>query len=303
MTRKTSFYYSFLILPPPQRRAITAVFDFCRAVDDAVDLEPDETRARTALASWRREVALVFDGGVPATPQGRALQPLVVPFHLPREQFDALIDGVGMDASPRRYETFADLEPYCHRVASSVGLMCAEIFGYREPGVLTYARDLGVALQLTNILRDVAVDYRRGRFYLPLEDLARFGCSEADVKREVDEAGRGVRSEKVRAVLEHQASRARVFFARAVRALPTEDARRFVAAEIMRGIYWELLRKIEAAECDVFSRVIRVPRPQQAWIALRTYWRQTHNPQPTTHNPQPTTDNQQRQSTTTTDGP
>jgi phytoene synthase len=269
--RKTSFYYSFLILPAPQRRAITAVFDVCRAVDDAVDLEPDEAKAVAALAQWRREVALIFDGGVPETPQGRALQPFVVPFHLPREQFEALIDGVAMDATPRRYATFADLEPYCHRVASSVGLMCAEIFGYREPGVLTYARDLGVALQLTNILRDVAVDYRRGRLYLPQEDLARFGCTEADIKREVDEAGRGVRSERVRAVLEHQASRARVFFSRAVRALPTEDAKRFVAAEIMRAIYWDLLRRIEAAHCDVFSRLIRVPRPRQAWIAVRTY--------------------------------
>ena len=273
MTRKTSFYYSFLMLPAPQRRAITAVFDFCRAVDDAVDLEPDQARALAAVDRWRREIALVFDDGAPETPQGTQLKPFVEPFHLPRAQFDALLDGVAMDATPRRYATFTELEPYCHRVASSVGLMCAEIFGYRDQAVLTYARDLGVALQLTNILRDVAVDYRRDRMYLPVEDLARFACSEADVKREVDEAGRGVRSAKVRAVLEHQASRARVYFARAVRALPKEDRRRFVAAEIMRGIYWDLLRRIEAAECDVFSRVVRVPRPKQALIALRTYIR------------------------------
>ena len=209
----------------------------------------------------------------PATPQGVQLKPFVEPFHLPREQLDALLDGVAMDATPRRYASFAELEPYCHRVASSVGLMCAEIFGYRDPAVLTYARDLGVALQLTNILRDVAVDYRRGRMYLPIADLERFACAEADVKREVDEAGRGVRSAKVRAVLEHQASRARIYFARAVRALPKEDSRRFVAAEIMRGIYWDLLRRIEEAECDVFSRLIRVPRPKQALIALRAYFR------------------------------
>ena len=273
MTRKTSFYYSFLILPAPQRRAITAVFDFCRAVDDAVDLEPDADRALAAVSRWRAEVARVFDGATPETPQGQALQPFVVPSHLPRSQFEALVDGVAMDATPRRYATFAELEPYCHRVASSVGLICAEIFGYTEATVLTYARDLGVALQLTNILRDVAVDYRRGRFYLPQDDLERFGCTESDVAREVENAGRGVRSAKVRAVLEHQASRARIYFARAVRALPKVDARRFVAAEIMRGIYWDLLQRIEAAECDVFSRVIRVPRPRQAVIALRTYWR------------------------------
>ena len=138
-----------------------------------------------------------------------------------------------MDATPRRYQTFADLEPYCHRVASSVGLMCAEIFGYRERAVLDYARDLGVALQLTNILRDVAVDYRVGRFYLPAADLATFGASESDVREEVEHAGSGVRSEEVRRVLEHHASRARDYFGRAVHALPRTDASRFVAAEIM----------------------------------------------------------------------
>jgi phytoene synthase len=273
MTRKTSFYYSFLVLPQPQRRAITAVWDFCRAVDDAVDLETDIGRAQAALESWRAEVGRMFEHGSPQTPQGRALQPFVEPFHLPRVQFDALIDGVAMDAAPRRYETFADLEPYCHRVASAVGLMCAEIFGYREKAVLDYARDLGVALQLTNILRDVAVDYRRNRFYIPLEDLGRFGCAEADVAREVEQSGHGVQNPRVRAVLDHQASRARVFFARAVRVLPHQDASRFIAAEIMRAIYFEMLRRIEAADFDVFTSVIRVPRPVQARLALQSWWR------------------------------
>jgi phytoene synthase len=273
MTRKTSFYYSFLVLPQPQRRAITAVWDFCRAVDDAVDLETDVGRAQAALESWRAEVVRIFEHGSPDTPQGQALQPFVEPFHLPRVQFDALIDGVAMDASPRRYETFADLEPYCHRVASAVGLMCAEIFGYREKAVLDYARDLGVALQLTNILRDVAVDYRRNRFYIPLEDLGRFGCAEADVAREVEQSGHGVQNPRVRAVLDHQASRARVFFARAVRVLPHQDASRFIAAEIMRAIYFEMLRRIEAADFDVFTSVIRVPRPVQARLALQSWWR------------------------------
>lgn len=138
--------------------------------------------------------------------------------------------------------------------------------------MLDYARDLGVALQLTNILRDVAVDYRVGRFYVPLEDLERFGCSEIDFRREVANAGRGIESERVRVVLEYQAARARIFFARAVRSLPREDASRFVAAEIMRAIYWELLRRIEATRCDVFSQLIRVPRPVQARLALATWW-------------------------------
>ena len=273
MTRKTSFYYSFLVLPAPQRRAITAVFDICRAIDDAVDLESDPARAQQALVMWRGEVDRVFTSQTPATPQGQALQPFVKPFNLPRVQFDALIDGVAMDASPRRYETFADLEPYCHRVASSVGLMCAEIFGYRDRAVLDYARDLGVALQLTNILRDVAVDYRVGRFYLPAADLAKFGVSEADVRDEVERSGPGVRSEKVRAALAHHASRAREYFERARRSLPTEDASRFVAAEIMHAIYFELLRRIEAARWDVFTTLIRIPRPAQARIAIQTWWR------------------------------
>jgi phytoene synthase len=273
MTRKTSFYYSFLVLPAPQRRAITAVFDFCRAVDDAVDLEPSGDRATVALERWRREVSLVFDGGAPGTEQGRALVPFVKPFHLPREQFDALIDGVAMDAVPGRFATFDDLEPYCHRVASSVGLMCAEIFGYREPRVLDYARDLGVALQLTNILRDVAVDFRRGRVYLPQDELATFGCTEEDLRQEVERAGHGIGSQRVKALLAFQASRAREFFGRAVRALPTEDSRRFVAAEIMRAIYFDLLQRIEGASFDVFSSVIRVARPRQARLAFGVWWR------------------------------
>ena len=159
MTRKTSFYYSFLVLPKAKRDVIVAVWDFCRSVDDAVDLESDPALAEKALDQWRAEVVRVFDrSSEPLTPQGTALKELGKPFNLPREQFDALIDGVSMDITPRRFQTFADLEPYCHRVASSVGLICAEIFGYHDPIVREYARDLGVALQLTNILRDVGVD-------------------------------------------------------------------------------------------------------------------------------------------------
>ncbi|MEO7190468.1 MAG: squalene/phytoene synthase family protein [Vicinamibacterales bacterium] len=271
--RQTSFYFSFLALPKPKRQAITAVFDFCRAVDDSVDLEADPTRVSAAVSGWRSEVERVFTGATPATAEGRLLQPWVGPAHLPRDQFDALVDGVAMDATPREYATFAELEPYCHRVASAVGLICAEIFEYQDAAVLTYARDLGVALQLTNILRDVGVDFRNGRRYVPTEDLARFGCSWDDVAREVAESGHGVRSPGVRAALDHQAARARVFFTRAVRALPKGDAPRFVAAEIMRAVYWELLQRIERAQFDVFSQLIRVPRPRQASLAIQTWWR------------------------------
>lgn len=273
MTRKTSFYYSFLVLPKAERQAITAVFDVCRAIDDGVDLETEPARAQAALERWRSEVARIFTGVPPETSQGRALQPFVARFNLPRVQFEALIDGVGMDATPMRFRTFGDLEPYCHRVASSVGLMCAEIFGYQDPQVLRYATDLGVALQLTNILRDVAVDYRRGKLYLPLEDLAMAGCGEVDIRQEVERAGGGVQSETVKIALRNHAARAHEYFARARAALPAQDARRFVAAEIMHGVYFELLRRIEVADYDVFSQLARVSRPTQAVIAARTWWR------------------------------
>jgi 15-cis-phytoene synthase len=273
MTRKTSFYYSFLVLPAAQRRAMLAVFDFCRAVDDSVDLETDPGRACSALALWREEIARVFEQGTPRTPQGRQLQPFVEPARLPRAQFEALVDGVAMDAAPRRYANFEELEPYCHRVASSVGLICAAVFDARDPRSAAYARDLGVALQLTNILRDVGVDLRRNRCYLPLEDLERFGVAEADVRGEVERGGPGVQSDRVRALLEYQAARARSFFRRAGDALPPHQARRFVAAEIMRAVYRELLRRIEAGGYGVFGPVIRVPRRTQARIAIRTWLR------------------------------
>jgi phytoene synthase len=271
-TSGSSFSYSFLVLPADQRRAITALLQFCRAVDDSVDLETDSARALAALDEWRAEVARLFGTTSPSTAQGRRLQPFIETFRLPRDQFDALVDGVAMDASPRRYGTFADVLPYCHGVASSVGLICARIFRYRNPAALEYARDLGVALQLTNILRDVAVDLKRDRFYLPGDDLERFGCSEGDFRREVEQAGSGVRSERVRKALAQHASRAHEYFARARRALPPEDAPKFVAAEIMSAIYRELLRRIEASRYDVFSRLIRVERPAQAWIAVKTWW-------------------------------
>jgi len=271
--RKTSFYFSFLALPKVKRQAIIAVWDFCHAVDDAVDLAPDPAQAARALELWRTEVGRVFGAGEPETEQGRRLVPFIERCRLPRQQFEALIEGVGMDAAPRRYETFADLEPYCHRVASAVGLICAEIFEYQEAAALDYARDLGVALQLTNILRDVGVDFRNDRVYLPQEDLAKFGCDENDIRREVEGAGHGVQSEAMRQVLEHQATRARIYYSRAARALPKGDARNFAAAEIMRAVYFDLLRRIEARACDVFTDVVRVPRPYQAWLAARTWLR------------------------------
>jgi phytoene synthase len=278
MSRDTSFYYSFLVLPPQKRRAIIAVWDFCRAVDDAVDeVVPerewagglsDEARARATaqIASWRSELDAAYHG-TPHSPQGAALQPFIREFNLPRARFEELIDGVEMDLSHARYETFEALIEYCRRVASAVGLICVEIFGYRDLGSLAYAESLGIALQLTNIIRDVAVDLRRGRIYLPAEDRRRFGVSEDDLRR-------GRVTPEVAALLQFECDRAHTYYERAAWQLPATDAMSLVAAEIMGGIYYGILTRIEAANYDVFSSRIRVPRPHRAVIALRI-WLQT----------------------------
>jgi phytoene synthase len=278
VARDTNFYYSFLVLPAEKRRAIIAVWDFCRAVDDAVDEAPAragsrDAAARERLAWWRCELARCFDGGAPDSPQGQRLVPFIAQFDLPRAPFEALIEGVEMDLGTRRYETFAELYEYCIRVASAVGLICLDIFGARDPGARQYAIDLGVALQLTNILRDIPGDMAQGRLYVPLDDLRKYGCTEADLLAETAGAGQGVRSAAVQALLRHQAERARDYYRRAARALPRRDRRRLVAAEIMGAIYRALLGRIERNGYDVFSRVVRIPRPRRAAIAAATWAR------------------------------
>jgi 15-cis-phytoene synthase len=273
MARDTNFYYSFLVLPSEKRRAMVAVWDFCRAVDDAVDEAEGPVAAAQEISRWRVELGEVFGDGGPRTAQGRALAPFVRQFNLPRSAFEALIEGVEMDLGSRRYETFDDLYEYCIRVASAVGLICLEIFGYGDPRSRQYAIDLGVALQLTNILRDVPEDLRRGRVYIPLDDLRRHGCSEADLGRESANPGAGVRSAAVKALLRQQGERARDYYRRAAKGLPRADARRLVAAEIMGAIYRGILSRIEAAGYDVFSRRVVIPRRRRALIAAATWAR------------------------------
>ena len=277
MSRDTNFYYSFLVLPPRKRSAIIAVWDFCRAVDDAVDEVVPESEwagglsdaaraeATTRLAGWRAELAATYDG-TPQTPQGIGLQPHVREFNLPRARFEELVDGVEMDLRQLRYDTFADLVEDRRRVASAVGLICLEIFGYSNQRAKTYAENLGLALQLTNIIRDVRADIVRGRIYLPTEDLKRFGVSEDALR-----AGR--LTPEVVELLRFECDRAHSYYRRAAEQLPSEDGRSLVAAEIMGGIYFEILRRIERKGYDVFSERIRVPRPQRAVIALRLWIR------------------------------
>jgi phytoene synthase len=273
MSRDTNFYYSFLVLPPDKRRAIVAVWDFCRAVDDAVDEAAAGEPARLQVSRWRTELAAVFDGRTPETPQGLRLAPFVEEFNLPRPAFEALIEGVEMDLDSRRYESFEDLYEYCIRVASAVGLICLEIFGYSDPRSRQYATDLGVALQLTNILRDVPEDLARGRVYIPQSDLRAHGCSDEDLRREAAEAGNGVRSSRVKALLRQQGDRARDYYRRAANGLPRADVGRLAAAEIMGAVYRAILTRIERADYDVFSRVVRIPRPERAVIAAVTWAR------------------------------
>jgi 15-cis-phytoene synthase len=265
MARKTSFYYSFLVLPAVERRAIVAVWDFCRAVDDAVDeVEGDESTARQAVQCWRKELDRCFAGGKPETPQGQRLQPFIKRFGLPRDAFEDVIDGVAMDLDHRRYQTFDDLLEYCRRVASAVGMICIRIFGCQDERSREYALQLGVALQLTNILRDIKDDLARGRVYLPLEDLSAHECT-------VEHLAAGRVTEPVRRLLEFECRRARDFYRRAVDVRPERDRKRLVAAEIMRAVYFETLETIERRGYDVFSERVRIRRPRQALIALRQW--------------------------------
>jgi 15-cis-phytoene synthase len=265
MARKSTFYYSFLVLPPEERRAIIAVWDFCRVVDDAVDEAVDPVHgAREAVTFWRAELARCYSKETPQTAQGQRLQPFIARFGLPRQAFEDVIDGVAMDLDTTRYETFDDLLEYCRRVASAVGMICIRIFGCTSAGSTEYALNLGVALQLTNIIRDVKDDFDRGRVYLPLEDLKANGCS-------VQELAAGQVTSSVRHLLEFECQRARDFYSRAVAARPEVDRRRLVAAEIMRAVYFETLRGVERRGYDVFSGRVRLSRPRQAFIALRQW--------------------------------
>ena len=262
MARKTTFYYSFLVLPADERRAIIAVWDFCRAVDDAVD--EAVTGGREAVEFWRAELKRCFEGGSPETPQGQKLQPFLARFDLPRQAFEDVIDGVAMDLDTKRYETFEQLFEYCRRVASAVGMICIRIFGCTSPEANDYALNLGVALQLTNIIRDVKDDLALGRVYIPLEDLRRFGCT-------IDDLAAGQATAAVRDLLQYECQRARDFYQRAVDARPESDRKKLAAAEIMRAVYFGTLRRVERSQYDVFTERVRLTRPEQAAIALRQW--------------------------------
>jgi len=266
VTRRSgsSFGVAFRLLPPERRAALNAVYAFCRFVDDVADDAAARDPA-ALLARWREELDAVY-AGAPGHPIGVALADAVRRFSLDRRHFDDLITGVETDLVRRRYETFEELADYCYRVASTVGLLCVEIFGYGQPSARDYARDLGIAFQLTNILRDVREDAERGRIYLPLEDLRRFDVSEEELL-----AGRW--SHRLGALLAFECGRARAHYLRARGVLAPEDRAALAPAEAMRRIYARLLDHIEERQFDVFGPRITLASHEKIALALRAWGR------------------------------
>jgi 15-cis-phytoene synthase len=267
LTRKSrsNFYYSFLFLSKEKRQAMYAVYAFCRSVDDIADGQVSGAEKQGLLDEWRRELDRCYQGK-PGHPITVRLAQSMQRFPIPKAHFEELIAGVEMDLTHHRYPTFCELYEYCYRVAGVVGLMCIEIFDYRNPKAKDYAVNLGVALQLTNILRDVRVDAERGRIYLPQDELARFGYPEEELLR-------GAYTPTFLELMCFSAARARRYFQNARELLAAEDRRSLVAAEIMGAIYYKLLEAIEASGYQVFDRTITLPTTHKLWIALSVWAR------------------------------
>lgn len=270
-SRATNFYYSFLVLPPEKRRAIEAVYHFARRGDDAADDHSDSAAASAAIDTCRKLLDLCYteDGARAHRPELRALSEAIRRFSIPRQPFEDLILGLEMDwrmdHAGLRYETFEELETYCYRVASTIGLIAIEIFGYKNPQTREYAVNLGKALQLVNILRDVQADARRGRIYLPASELKAYGV-------EAEKLASGAWDERIAGVMRIQSERARGFFHTAGSLLPREDRGSMKAAEIMGAIYWRLLRRIEKRSFNVFGGKITLSRPTKLWTAFTVYF-------------------------------
>ena len=259
----SSFYYSFMFLDPPRRQAITALYAFCREVDDVVDECNDPILARTKLAWWRGEVAALFEGH-PSHPVTQALVASLANFSLPREQLLEIIDGMEMDLDQTRYADFKALHLYCYRAASVVGLLAAEIFGYRDRQTLKYAHDLGLAFQLTNIIRDVGEDARRGRIYLPQNELERFGVKESDLTL-------ARYSDNFRRLMEFQVDRAQTTYRQAFAQLPAIDRKAQRTGLIMAAIYRATLAEIVRDDFRVLDQRISLPPLRKLWLAGKTW--------------------------------
>jgi phytoene synthase len=280
----SNFYFSFFSLPREKREAITAVYAFCRQVDDAVDA-PGQKDPAAEVARWREEIARTYDGH-PTTLLTQSLAAAIERFDLTRACFEGILDGVAMDLETTRYPTFESLTAYCHHVAGEVGLLCMEIFGYRSERLKSYAMKLGMAFQLTNILRDIKTDAERGRIYIPQEDLKRFGVEEEWILRKAlpspapspltegrgTSVARGEGWPSFHRLMAFEAGRAKCFYREAA-VLPTAEERPALrAAEIMRAIYEHILERIEKRNYNVFEGRIRVPTPMKLWLAAQAWW-------------------------------
>jgi 15-cis-phytoene synthase len=271
ITRKSAsnLALAFVMLPKARRDAMSALYAFCREVDDVADDESIPTaQRREQLALWRDDIRRACDAnGSPQMPVNTELQPVIRQYRLPFQLFDELIQGVEMDLDIKRYENYEQLELYCYRVASVVGLLSIEIFGYQDPACRDYAVYLGKALQLTNILRDVRTDAERGRIYLPQSELARFNVTERAIFEHQH-------SPRFRELAASVAERARHFYQLARQTLPVAERRSMVAAELMGTVYWRLLRKLEAKRFDVLGpEPTRLTRAQKLLLILRTWLR------------------------------
>ncbi|MDB6108624.1 MAG: Squalene synthase HpnD [Pedosphaera sp.] len=267
ITRKSAsnLALAFVLLPKAKRDGMSALYAFCREVDDVADEESvPVAKRREQLAGWRADIRRACTAEPPQFPVNRELQPFIQQHRLPFDLFDELLKGVEMDLDIKRYANYEELEKYCYRVASVVGLLSIEIFGYRDPACREYAIHLGKALQLTNILRDVRSDAERGRIYLPLSELERFQVSPEEILR-------FEYSERFHALAESVAQRARHFYQQARVTLPGVDRRSMVAAELMGSVYWKLLRKLERQQFDVFGpKPTRLNKGQKILLILRT---------------------------------
>lgn len=261
----SNFYYSFLALPKAQREAIYAVYAFTRLIDDAVDETKPTQEAKALLTQWRKEIAQCY-AGAPTHPVTQGLAEVLTRFPIPQDYFQDVVSGVEMDLYHKRYDTFSDLRQYCYRVASVIGLICIEIFGYRRKEIKDYAINQGIAFQLTNILRDIPADAMRGRIYIPLDELKGFHYPETDLLS-------GRYTDAFMELMKFQCQRARDYYHKAQALIMPEDRPSLVASEIMGAIYSKILERIERANYNVFQKRISLSAPHKAVIALSAWLR------------------------------
>lgn len=259
----TNFYYSFLFLPSEKRKALYSIYALCRCLDDVADNTNNKLEASESLLRWTEEINSLYTG-IPSHAVTIELKPYIERYRIPQKYFLELIKGVEMDLTINRYSSFDELHKYCYRVASVVGLICSEVFGYKNAETLGYAVDLGIAMQLTNILRDIKSDADRGRIYLPSEDLKKYNYTETELLS-------SHYSEAFVDLMKFEAQRAWSYYKRAEQTLPREDRKTMAAGEIMRAIYSRILSKIEASNFNVYSSPPQLSKLQKIYIAFSTW--------------------------------